>query len=1431
MYDWKRFWYPKGGTCRLDFAGYLDDPESSYAHITNPEVVPFEAIAETPCLVLLGEPGSGKSTAIHQVFEQVNKEGKPALKFELGDYDSSSDLCNALFGNQTFYAWLNGMHQLNLFLDSLDEGLLSIRILSRILSRELKKYPCERLQLRITCRTADWQTTLEEDLRQLWGKDNLRVYELAPLRQGDVQEAAQKNNLDAEAFLSEIQAREAAPLAIQPITLKFLLKIYQGEGQFPSTRKELYYKGCRKLCDENNSDRCDAGIRGSLTADERMMVAARIAAVIVFANRAAVWTGSDDEASNKDATILELCGADTINGHEFCVTEAVVREVLKITSLFSFYGDEPHRFCFIHQTYAEFLAAWYLDQHLMTLAQIMSLLQHPADPDKKLVPQLNQVAAWMASMMPEVFREIVKTDPDVLLQSDIATATDIDKATLVESLLQAYDEEQLPYSYRFWQYQHLNYPKLSDKLREYIVDSRKHQSSRLTAIDIARACNIKAVQSDLVAVALDSSQPYWIRINATNTLGQIGDEENKARLKPLAIAMHEDDPDDYLKGYALKAIFPQHIPVEELLDNITQPKSQWIGGAYSEFIASSLAEQLPIQDLPVILRWLERQLPVRYDLHYPFRELADSVMLKAWQNWSEPGVLEAFANVAKQRLKQHEGILGALPTQVCTLETFNDNRDAEVESFLKDSTEKRQQLIETIVSLISAAENDCSWLIQAICSEDIVWLINNATSAKSNRVANIWIKLSRLALTWHNLCWKEAKYTDAILKACDASSEMRAEFEFDITPLELGSERAEQVKTTYLRYQLQPRETKPLLDPPPKQRVIAILEKVEAGQPELWWQVCLEITLTPTSTHYNARAALTLELTTLPGWLEADTDTKARIIKAAKEYIDVGEPETQTWLGTNNFSNPPFAGYQALYLLSKQEPVSIAAISSEVWIKWIPVVLHFINSPFGNKEEKDENYQRIVRAAYQNAPDEFIETLIFLMNSNNYRPRTFYPHDVYRLVSNLLDEPLPEIIINKVGIDNLQAGMLEILLADFFTNQINKAKSLAVSLVSPSVLGDEEARARAAVAARMLVLYPDDSSWLAVWSAVQQDREFGREVLESVALQAAHQGQIEQQIKEEYLANLYIFLAQEYPDVEDYEQETKELRGVEAQIIGESDEIRMWKSYIPQRLQERGTPQACEALRQIIRELPELKDKLQWRLLEAEALIRRQTWSPPTPQEVLKVTSDQNVRLVNGADQLLDVVVESLDRLNQKLQGETPSAIFLWNQWKNQGDQIVFRPKDEQVLSDYIKLHLEEELKQRGITIKREPEIRRRHGDKDVAAPGERVDLQVDAFVKLPNGEIHDCVSVIIEVKGCWNKYLDTAMQTQLVDRYLKDNSCQHGLYLIGWFNCKQWDRKDSRKPPKMSIEEARQKFETQAAELSKQGVKVKAVVLNTSLR
>jgi hypothetical protein len=107
----------------------------------------------------------------------------------------------------------------------------------------------------------------------------------------------------------------------------------------------------------------------------------------------------------------------------------------------------------------------------------------------------------------------------------------------------------------------------------------------------------------------------------------------------------------------------------------------------------------------------------------------------------------------------------------------------------------------------------------------------------------------------------------------------------------------------------------------------------------------------------------------------------------------------------------------------------------------------------------------------------------------------------------------------------------------------------------------------------------------------------------------------------------------------------------------------------------------------------------------------------------------------------------------------------------------------------------------------------------------------VDAITPRRNNNPYGVVSVIIEVKGCWNRKVKTSMQEQLVDRYLKNNRCQHGLYLIGWFACKEWSNDDRKyDTPKMAIDEVRQYFVDQAAELSQQSMSIQVIVINAAL-
>jgi len=132
----------------------------------------------------------------------------------------------------------------------------------------------------------------------------------------------------------------------------------------------------------------------------------------------------------------------------------------------------------------------------------------------------------------------------------------------------------------------------------------------------------------------------------------------------------------------------------------------------------------------------------------------------------------------------------------------------------------------------------------------------------------------------------------------------------------------------------------------------------------------------------------------------------------------------------------------------------------------------------------------------------------------------------------------------------------------------------------------------------------------------------------------------------------------------------------------------------------------------------------------------------------------------------------------------------------------------------------------RGIIVGREVRIHR----------GELTDIHIDGTVASDEDSEFSIAKVIIEVKGCWNPGLKTAMETQLVGQYLKDNDCQHGLYLVGWFYCDKWQKPHGpllaySRDEKNGIDQARAYFDVQASKCSEGGKIIKALVLDVALR
>lgn len=180
-HQWKRFWYLRGTSPALEEEGFLIDPDAEYGKIFNPDALSFDCIAEKPCLVLLGEPGIGKSHELGEIVKRRPQESGPDRIFihrNLGDYSTDSALVEDLFGAPDFKAWVRNNQELELFLDSLDESMLHVKTVARLLGNHLARYAEHkgRLKLRIACRTAVWPSTLEAQLKQIWENSEVEVY-------------------------------------------------------------------------------------------------------------------------------------------------------------------------------------------------------------------------------------------------------------------------------------------------------------------------------------------------------------------------------------------------------------------------------------------------------------------------------------------------------------------------------------------------------------------------------------------------------------------------------------------------------------------------------------------------------------------------------------------------------------------------------------------------------------------------------------------------------------------------------------------------------------------------------------------------------------------------------------------------------------------------------------------------------------------------------------------------------------------------------------------------------------------------------------------------------------------------------------------------------------------------------------------------------
>ncbi len=1168
--------------------GYLTDPEDEYGRVLNPGLVTLSELRDIPCVCLLGERGIGKSQELAQEEKSLELAGQEVDRIRLWGYQTDERLCKSITKTRAFRECVKGAARLHLLLDGLDEGLMPVDDLAKVLVEELGNYRgnLAGLRLRITCRTAQWPGFLESALEELWGSEGVAVYQLATLRKKDVEIAAGDEKLPAAEFLAAVEERQVVPLAVRPITLRMLLKTYSAGKSLPQAQAALYEKGCLNLCEESYDRR-----RGPLSAAQCLAVAARIGAVTEFANKAGVEKRSDAINRPEHVTVQELCGgSEYTDGKSFDVTEEGLLQTLD-TGLFT--GVDGEAIGWSHQSYGEFLAAWYLKQHAIPSRRAVMLVTGVRTGDKKTVPQLRGVAAWAAMLCPGVFDGLLRNDPTILLEADLGSLTNRDRERAVSALLK--DSEKgtgtraLPWSPAL---RGLNHPGLARQLGRYVTGRGPAGAEpRRLAIAVAEGCVVREIVGDILAIARDVSEPVPLRVDAAYAILRIGDDEAKNGLKPLLSADPETDPDGELRGCALGALWPQQLCVDEVVDAISSAKRTGLIGSLRMFLEHEFVQRLRPKDLPAALRWASN-VPGYNSESVELEDAANSVFVAAWDHLENQDVLDAWVTAADTRLSRDYHLLGG-------------HHAAELRKKMLAGPERRRKVLAALVSkgctVVRRLRRVLRGRTALIRAEDVPWLIGRLAASTSDGEKEIWAKMISGVLYFE----VPPRLIDQVLVACAREPVLKMACARHFEAVDFKSPDAMKAKQAhYAQFADLGKAREDVEEGPPElagQLLEDSLKRFESGDVSAWAGVLQALGARLRGDPWGGGNRW--DPTQWPGWQSANAEGRRRIIGAGLEFVRRYRPTPLDRIRLNSSHVDDLAGYCALRLALREAKTDLQALSKETWAKWSPPLVRW-GSLQGAADR--ECHAALIAAAYKGSPDELIDCLPVLVSKENDQelPSANY----LRNVEPVWDDRIEGCLLEQAYRPELTGSMLLQLLRPLLQHRNRDAKEFAKSLIPLSA--DVHEPERACAAARALFAWADDAGWDAVYPYVEADRERAKQVLLPETYSPDDQGEdVAGRLGEERTAGLFLWLCQEFPYSEGRPRE-----GVIAVTAG--SRLADLRDALLRALVSKGSPEAVRQVRRTATSRPDLK-WLRWHVQEAEVNLRQKSWTPLAAQEVI----------------------------------------------------------------------------------------------------------------------------------------------------------------------------------------------------------------------
>lgn len=1184
------------------------------------------------------------------------------------------------------------------------------------------------------------------------------MFSLLPYSREDVREQCGDKGVDFDSFMRKVERQNLGAVCSKPLGCKMLIALYRKTALNNSTTESLWRSLMEELCGENPDSKTREFIRDAkrVPVEDGFKIATIAALALklsghVFVARIADGK-SDGRACNFSKVFTDEDSRDAFN-------------TLLLRPLFVNVGKGCYRFA--HSSYADFFAA----QGVMEYLNEKEWGRIVFSPEGMPYPQWEGVIPWLAARNDEILENVKKSRPDLLLGTD-ALVDKIGAEEICQAILEHADKvsssvrESPSVQSRYYA---LNTDKCAQVIRTILKTTTSDEVID-TGIDIISRARLESVADVLVDIFCDETRGRSLRISAGYTLCKLANNSQRRTCKKVLQGPMAED----LKGIVARMTWPDLMSVEELLSLLGSRNGQ-VMDAFSVWIENDgFVASLPrvtSKEKLRLLEWAISEIKRKEDVWDCLTDARRAVFLHCWKEERSP----AFVPLLAKGLEGYAAIYRT-PFENGDDEWNDSNHILSAQDYRNDAGRRREVAQFIVEHPQMPMDAVCGYWLSLLGPGDGDFVAASLEAATDPAIRERWatclwhvgyVKLPEKAELWNKLHQEfPSVYRDDAAKTWE--------------DMEKHSKELAERQCRFKRDQeKRGAENKDILS----RNVVWAHKVLRSGNAKGKFPSLMAVIHQQWS-HGEEKSFLDFRTSKI--WPSFSEGEIRQLVESAYDFLKKSQGP---WSNGRNV-HPIYV--QALCLLFDCGRDMLDKMPVKVWRKVAPELCWYVESgtfellPLTVAHFKKTHpkifwdvLSKYFREQLHSAPFWEIKMARQFLSDGEF----------VRLLRFLDEDGLP---------DHLKYALYgKFMEADYdLAAHYMKNKYVSVPLRS---LGQWTIGCVLLAAPHRFPEFRKELSADATWG-----KHWAESLLAEETPHHARMARILPELSIRDLVEFYSWLNVQFPP-----EKAPHHEGVFTP--GAMDNLYSFKSFVFNELMSRVEPEAISAIGELHRRFPAEK----W-FHDCALRLRNQLLETKCPAFSLEaicklLASKKQMQVIQSADDLLDAIMDALDRYQIYLTGvDTPQGRFLWNEHNG----IITHRKEED-FSDHLKGFLSKDLPR--IVSNREVQLNRGRERKT----GAKTDIWITAI----SDNTSELLELCIEVKGSWNSEVKTSYKTQLAGKYMDVGGADAGIFLVGWFEAEREEQKTCIDKQ----ENIARLLEEQEQDLVGNGYKVKHVILDCS--